>query len=439
MAKKIKSNSKFNMFHTMLCLFCLVLIIQLLITYCYTNTKRFSIMALIRNSVFVIFIYLFIKTKSFFYLLLPFLIEIIIEFVKYSGFQIDKYIATEYMYSDYFRELNKKNPIYSNLTEGIYGDIFGVDPSDHSPENLKKIFNWSKDVYNNSYNNKTQEVIGLNGKKFDNMNELKKIGDKNKFKTICDICKVHKNMKILEIGFGEGDFMMYLKETYGISAVGVSISEEQVKIAKSRGFEAYHLNMWDITDKIGNFDLIIQCGNLEYTRCASESEDKYTEYFKIIQKILNKNGNYFITCLHLNENALNNYTFYDWIRGYLLLFGNDGAYPSGRFALTKHAENANLKNIYQIEKTNEYYITSIFFLSTFGFINDNKINFTISGLIDSIIKTIADPYYIHTYLCMTPTSNYEWTPWLWQFIPYQRGDWFGQFATLEYILFKNNE
>jgi hypothetical protein len=246
-------------------------------------------------------------------------------------------------------------------------------------------------------------------------------------------------MKILEIGFGEGDFMIYLKETYGINAVGVSISEEQVKLAKSRGFEAYHLNMWDITDKIGKFDLILQCGNIEYTRCASESENKYTEYFRIIQKILNKNGYYFITCLHLNENALKNYTFYDWIRAYILLFANDGAYPSGRFALTKHAENAKLKNIYQIEKTNEYYITSVFFLSTFGFINDKKINFTLSGLIDSIIKTIAAPYYIHTYLCMAPTSNYEWTPWLWQFIPCQREDWYGQFATLEYILFKNNE
>jgi len=430
-----KSLSLFNISF----LFFIVLIIQLFITYCYTNTKRFSIMALIRNTTFVIFIYLFIKTRKFFYLLLPFLIEIIIEYVKYSGYQIDKYIATEYMYSDYFRELNKKNAIYSNLTEGIFGNIFGVDPSDHSPENLKKILNWSKDVYNNSYKNKTQEVIGLNGNKFDNMNELKKFGDKNKFKTICEICKVHKDMKILEIGFGEGDFMIYLKETYGINPVGVSISEEQVKLAKSRGFEAYHLNMWDITDKIGKFDLILQCGNIEYTRCSSESENKYTEYFKIIQKLLNKNGHYFITCLHLNENALKNYTYYDWIRGYILLFANDGAYPSGRFALTKHAKNANLKNIYQIEKTNEYYITSVFFLSTFGFINDKKIQFSYSGLFDAIIKTIAAPYYIHTYLCMAPTSNYEWTPWLWQFIPYQRGDWFGQFATLEYILFKNNE
>jgi len=372
------------------------------------------------------------------YLIFPFVIEIIMNALKYSGYQLDKYIATEYMYSDYFRELNKQNPIYSGLTEGIFGNMFGIDLLDHSKNNLKQMSEWTKKVYDNAYKNKTQKVIGLNGQKFD-ASALKQIGDVNKFKTICEICKVQKDMKILEIGFGEGDFMMYIKEHYGISPVGVSISEEQVKLARSRGFEAHHMNMWDITSQIGKFDLIIQCGNLEYTRCASESENKYTDFFKIVQSVLNENGKYFITCLHLNEHAVKRYTFYDWVRGYFLLFGNDGAYPNGRFALSKHAQNAKLKNIYQIEITNDYYLTSIFFLSSYGFVNGKSNHFTFPGFMDALIKTIAAPYYIHTYLCMTPTEDYNWCPWLWQFVPCQRGNWFGQFATLEYILFENTE
>jgi len=420
-------------------LFFIVLIIQILVTYCYTNTKRFSIMALIRNSSFVIFIYLFIKTKKIMYLSFPFIIEIIFSSLKYHGYQLDKYIATEYAYSDYFREINKKNPIYSNFSEGLYNNVFGINTLDHSINNLKKIKKWSKDVYDNSYKNKTQQIIGLNGEHFNDAVELKKLGDRNKFKKICEICKIHKDMKILEIGFGEGDFMMYIKEHYGISPVGVSISEEQVKLVKNRGFEAYHMNMWDITNKIGQFDLILQCGNLEYSRCPYESENKYTVYFKIIQSILNKNGKYFITCLHINENIMKRYTLYDWLRLYLLAFGNDGAYPNGRFSLTKHSENAKLKNIYQKEMTNDYYLTSVFFMSTYGFVNSKNNHFTIPSLIEAIIKTIAAPYYIHTYLCYTPTKDYYWCPWLWEFVPRQRGDWFGQFVTLEYILFQNTE
>lgn len=437
MAKqKIKKSLSFNIIPF---LFFIVLVIQLFVTYCYTNTKRFSIRALIRNTTFVIFIYLFIKSKKIIYLLLPFLIDSIIEYMKYSGYQLDKYIATEYAYSDFFRNLVKKNPIYSNFSEGIYDNLFGIDMLDHSPENLKKLLDWSKHIYDTSYKNKSQEVIGINGKKIDNMNELKKYGDIHKFKKICELCKVHKDMKVLEIGFGEGDFMNYLKEHYGINAVGVSISEEQVKLIKSRGFEAYHLNMWDITDKIGKFDLILQCGNLEYCRCTSETEDKYTDYFKIIQKVLNVDGHYFITCLHLNSDALKMFTFYDWIRAYFLAFGNDGAYPNGRFTLTKHAENAKLKNVHQFQNTNNYYITSILYFSTYGFSDNETIQFSYSGLFDAIIKTVAAPYYIHSYLCYSPTKDYFWAPWLWQFIPFQRGNWFGQFTTLEYILFQNNE
>jgi hypothetical protein len=235
---------------------------------------------------------------------MPFIIEFILEYLKYSGYQLDKYIATEYLYSDYFRNIVKKNPIYSNFSEGFYDDMFGLDPLDHSPENLKKVLNWTKDVYTNCYKNKTQVVYGLNGKKFDDMKQIKKFGEINKFKKICELCKIDKDMKILEIGFGECDFMTYIKENYGINVVGVSISEEQVKIAKSKGFEAYHMNMWDITNQIGTFDLVLQCGNMEYARCLSENENKYSDYFKIIQKVQQYKR-------HINSNRLvyrpNNY------------------------------------------------------------------------------------------------------------------------------------
>ena len=420
-------------------LFFIVLVIQLFITYCYTHTKRFSIMALIRNSIFVMFIYLFIHTKHILYLVLPFLFEIVLSLLKYRGYQLDKYIATEYLYSDYFRKIAKKNPLYTNFSEGIYDEIFGLDTLDHSPENLKIILDWTKDVYTNAYKNKTPIIKGVNGKTFENIQDIKKYGEVNKFKKICDICKINKDMKILEIGFGECDFMDYIKETYGINVIGVSISEEQVKLAKEKGFEAYHLNMWDITDKLGKFDLIIQCGNLEYLRCASESHEKYTDYFNIIQKILNQKGKYFITCIHQCDKMIQKCNFYDWIKLYILVFGNDGAYPAGRFCLTKHGENAKMKNIYQEERTNDYFIQEVFFMSCYGFTKKGNNQLNLGGILDAIIKTIAAPYYIHSYLCYSPTKDFYWLPWLWEFIPRQRGNWFGQLVSLEYILFENTE
>jgi hypothetical protein len=158
-------------------------------------------------------------------------------------------------------------------------------------------------------------------------------------KKICEICKVNKDDRILEIGFGEGDFLIYIRDNYGNSPVGVSISEEQVNLANSRGFETHKLNMWDITpEQLGKFDLILQCGNVEYTRCVGEPDDKYTDYFKLVQKLLKPDGKYFITCIHgRTYDYIDDYRLYDYSQAYVLLFGNDGAYPGGRFHLTKHA------------------------------------------------------------------------------------------------------
>ena len=248
-------------------LFFIVLLVQISVTYLYKNTKRFSIRALIRNTTFVIFIYLFIKNKKFIYLLLPFIIEFILEMLKYYGYYIDKYIATEYLYSDFFRNVVKNNNIYSNFSEGLYHYYFGINIDDNSPENSLKINKWTKGFYENSYKNESPVIKDFNGKIHDKPYEIKRMGEINKFKRICEICKVHKDMKILEIGFGECDFLNYLKDTYGIKAVGVSISEEQVKVARSLGYEAHQLDMWKITEEIGKFDLVLQCGNLEYLRC----------------------------------------------------------------------------------------------------------------------------------------------------------------------------
>jgi cyclopropane fatty-acyl-phospholipid synthase-like methyltransferase len=412
--------------------------LQYIITFAYTNTKRFSLTALIRNVTFSLGIYFFFKTKKNIYIVAPFVLEIFMEIAKYKGYQFDKYIATEYQYSDYWRDIVKEAPLFSNFSEGIYDGVFGIDTKDHNKNNTKNILEWSLGVYNNAYTSKQPIVKGLDGKIHNNMTELKKNSENDKFKTICEICKVNKNMRILEIGFGEGDFMNYLLQQYGIKAIGVSIAGEHVNLLKGRGFEAYKMDMWDVNpETLGTFDLILQCGNFEYVRCAGESEDKYTQYFKTIKNLLNPTGNYFITCIHGRDGYLKDFTFYDYVRAYFLLFGNDGAYPEGQHALTKHAEKAKLKVTYQEEKTNEYFISSVLFMSSFQFNSGKNFIFTATGFIDALIKTIAGPYYVHTYLCYSPTTDYYWVPWNWEFVPREVNGKFESPVSLEYILFEN--
>jgi cyclopropane fatty-acyl-phospholipid synthase-like methyltransferase len=435
--KKIKSlNLNLKLLITLILVF---LFIQLFVTYFLTNTKEFSYRALIRNQSIAISIYLTIVYKNYLFLLIPFILEMIIEFLKFKGFYIEKYIATKYQYNDYWREINKNNPIFSNFSEGNYDNIIGFDTKDHSERNIINILNWCKNTYNNSLMYKSPYLVDLYGKYHDG-EQLKKQTDDNKFKLICEICKIKKGMKVLEIGFGEGDFMLYLRNHYNIDPIGVSISSEQVELVRSRGFTAYCMNSWDMTkDVLGTYDLILQCGNLEYIKCTGDSNNIYEKFSEIIYQLLKPNGKYFITCIHFNE-KFEKYTFYDNMMCYLLWSGNDGCYPKGKYGFSKYANNVGLKTIHQEDRTNDYFITTVIFMSYLQCMRDNKCfnSKSFTGILEALVKTIAGPYYLHTYLCYSPTNNFYWLPWQWEFIPQQDKTTFNWITpvTLQYILFQ---
>lgn len=432
----MKKNNK-NKKNPIIIIIILVLILQLFVTYALTNTREFSYRALIRNQSIAISIYLAITYKNGLFILIPFIVEIILEYLKLKGYHMEKYISTKYQYNDYWREINKNDSIFSNFSEGNYDNIIGLNTRDYSQENIKKILDWSLYTYNYSLQNKPSYLIDINGRKHDGY-ELKKITDDNKFKLICETCKIKHGMKILEVGFGEGDFMIYLRKHYNINPVGVSISSEQVELVKSRGFTAYSMNSWNMTKEVlGKYDLILQCGNLEYILCTGESNTKYIDYCNIIKKLLNKNGKYFITCIHFNE-KFGKMSLYDNIRCYFLWSGNDGRYPRGKDGFTKYAEQAGLKTIFQQDRTHDYFITTILFMSFLRCSKNNKcVNmFYFNDFLNALFKTIAGPYYLHTFLCYTPTNDFNWCPWQWEFIPQYKNNEYVSPVTLQYILFE---
>jgi cyclopropane fatty-acyl-phospholipid synthase-like methyltransferase len=408
----------------------IVLIIQIVVTFGFTNSKVFSLRALIRNVSLLIPIVYGIR-----YIWIPILLEITLEFLKFNGIYIDKYIATIYMYNDYFREIDKKHHILSNYSEGIYDGLLGIDTKDYSQENLKKVRDWIQDTYYKSFEKETPYFTDMTGKKQDA--SIKYITEERKFEYICKLCGVKPGMKILEIGFGECDFLKYIRQHYGVNTVGVSISKEQVDNARSLGFEAHCLDMWDITKEIGTYDLIIQCGNLEYAKLFGESHEKYTDYCNIMKPVLNPGGKYFATCCHVNsEYTLKDYSFSDLVKGYILWAGNDGCYPHGSDGFTKPAEVAGFKVIHQEDRTLDYYITMSLY---FSFLRCSKKCHTVVeplSFILALFLTIASPYFIHTYFCYQASYYLPIVPFAWEFEPQihpRRGVW-DMPVTLQYIL-----
>ena len=185
---------------------------------------------------------------------------------------------------------------------------------------------------------------------------------------------------------------------------------------------------------IGTYDTIIQCGIVEYVKLSGQDDEKvYTKYGKIIQQLLKPRGKYFVTCVHINTD-FTSYSLSDYYNGYILWSGNDGYYPRGKYGFSSYIP---LKKIYQEEKTQDYYVTSIIWLVVLhcGYSNICKENWT---LYSAILKSIIAPYFIHSYVQLTPNNKFYFQSWLWQFIPQLKGDKYVTPVTLEYIMFENS-
>ena len=288
--------------------------------------------------------------------------------------------------------------------------MIGFSTTDLRQPNLKNVRDWAHNTYYKLLNNPSPYITDINGNQH-GVN-IKYETENRKFEYICKKCNIHSGMKILEIGFGECDFLKYIRTNYGINPVGLSIALEQVKNAKKLGFEAHCLDAWDITEEIGKYDLIIQCGNLEYIVLIGESNEKYKDYCDIIKTILNPGGKYFITCCHQNDNY--KLSFVERMKAYILWAGNDGGYPYGKDGFTKYAKKSGFKVLYQEDRTLDYYINEILY---FSFIRCNKKCHTIIdlSLFKALLLTIASPYFIYSYITFQPSKYLPIVPFAWEF------------------------
>jgi len=408
----------------------IILVIQIIITYGFTYTKMFSIRAFIRNISFVIPLVYGIK-----YIWIPITLEVVLEVLKYNGVYIEKYVSTIYLYNDLLRDMTKEYPLLSNYSEGNYDDILGIDMTDYSQENLKMVREWARKTYDKAYQNPSPYFTDVKGEKHDA--QIKYESDYKKFEYICKKCNIKPGMKILEIGFGECDFLKHIRKHYGISPVGVSIAKEQVEYARSLGFEAHCLDSWKITKEIGTFDLVLHCGNLEYIRCFGEPQETYRNYCQIIERVMNPGGKYFVTSCHRNVDYV--FSFSDRVKAYLLWAGNDGGYPEGKDGYTKFAKQVGLKVTYQEDRTLDYYINEILYFSFLRCTGKCHTIVDIPSLTHALFITIAAPYFIHSYLCIQPSKYLPMPAFGWEFEPQPQPNQKLDFpVTLQYILFEKD-
>lgn len=132
----------------------------------------------------------------------------------------------------------------------------------------------------------------------------------DKLDLICRKIGPAPGMRVLDIGCGWGGFARYAAETYGVEVVGITVSREQVRLARERcrGLPV-SIELMDYRKLEGTFDRIVSVGMFEHV-----GERNYQAYMKVIQRCLAPDG------LFLLHTIGSNSTVYDtdpWINKYI--------------------------------------------------------------------------------------------------------------------------
>nr|WP_268753218.1 cyclopropane fatty acyl phospholipid synthase [Desulfopila aestuarii] len=128
-----------------------------------------------------------------------------------------------------------------------------------------------------------------------------------KLDMICRKLQLKPGMRLLDIGCGWGSMVRYAAEKYGVEAVGITVSEEQVQLARERceGLQV-EIRLQDYRELKGKFDAIVSVGMFEHVGYKN-----YRTFMEIVRKILNDNGLFLLHTIATNHTSLNGDPWFD--------------------------------------------------------------------------------------------------------------------------------
>lgn len=148
-----------------------------------------------------------------------------------------------------------------------------------------------------------------------------------KLDLICRKLKLKPGMTVLDIGCGWGSLAKFAAEKYQVKVVGVTISKEQVELARElcEGLDV-EIRLQDYRDVKDKFDRVVSVGMIEHVGYKN-----YRKFMKIVDRSLNDDGLFLLHTIGRNISGKNTDP---WIEKYI--FPN-GMLPSAN-QLTRAAE-----------------------------------------------------------------------------------------------------
>jgi len=120
-----------------------------------------------------------------------------------------------------------------------------------------------------------------------------------KLELICRKLQLQPGMRVLDIGCGWGETLKYAAENYGVSGVGVTVSEEQaqfaIELCSGLPIEIRVQDYRDVTDR---FDRVLSIGMFEHVGIKN-----YATYFQVARRCLEDEGLALLHCIGSNTST----------------------------------------------------------------------------------------------------------------------------------------
>jgi len=121
-----------------------------------------------------------------------------------------------------------------------------------------------------------------------------------KFDLICRKLSLKPGMKVLDIGCGWGGFAKHAATYYGVSVVGITLSENQAEHARTlcAGLPV-EIELKDYRDIEGTYDRVVSVGMFEHV-----GKKNFVAYFKVINNCLKPGGLFLLHTIGRNSSSL---------------------------------------------------------------------------------------------------------------------------------------
>ncbi|MCB1867327.1 MAG: cyclopropane fatty acyl phospholipid synthase [Gammaproteobacteria bacterium] len=170
------------------------------------------------------------------------------------------------------------------------------------------------DIGNDVYRSMLDSTMSYSCGYWHNASSLEQ-AQRNKLDLICRKLELAQGERLLDIGCGWGGLARHAAEHYGVEVVGISVSEEQRKLALERCRDLpVEIALMDYRDLTGRFDKVASVGMFEHV-----GPKNYVDFFRTVRRVMSDTG---LFLLHTIGNYCSYNSIDPWIDRYIFPNGH---------------------------------------------------------------------------------------------------------------------